>query len=51
MAERTVSEVLVDQLAALEHVFGLLGTSCLGVVDAIRKHGTVRFIETDPGRF
>lgn len=47
MADRTVSDVLVDQLAAwgVEHVFGLPGTSCLGVVDAIRKHGTVRFIK------
>jgi pyruvate oxidase len=47
MQERTVSEVLVDQLAAwgVEYVFGLPGTSCLGVVDAIRKHEKIRFIK------
>jgi pyruvate oxidase len=47
MAERTVSEVLVDQLAAwgVNYVFGLPGTTCLGVVDAIRKHDTIRFIK------
>jgi pyruvate oxidase len=46
MTERTVSEVIVDQLAAwgVECVFGLPGTSCLGVVDAIRKHDNVQFI-------
>jgi pyruvate oxidase len=47
MAERTVSEVIVDQLAAwgVDYVFGLPGTTCLGVVDAIRKHDTIRFIK------
>ncbi|RZN39841.1 MAG: thiamine pyrophosphate-binding protein [Methanophagales archaeon ANME-1-THS] len=47
MQERTVSEVIVDQLAAwgVEYVFGLPGTTCLGVVDAIRKHPRVRFIK------
>jgi len=46
MHERTVSEVLVDQLAAwgVEYVFGLPGMSCLGVVDAIRKHEKIRFV-------
>ncbi len=47
MAERTVSEVLVDQLVAwgVEYVFGLPGTTCLGMVDAIRKHDRIRFIK------
>ncbi len=47
MQEKTVSEVLVDQLAAwdVNYVFGLPGTTCLGVVDAIRKHDTIRFIK------
>lgn len=47
MGERTVSEVIVDQLAAwgVEHVFGLPGTTCLGVVDALRKHEKVHFIK------
>jgi thiamine pyrophosphate-dependent acetolactate synthase large subunit-like protein len=37
----------VDQLVAwgVEYVFGLPGTSCLGVVDAIRKHEKMRFIK------
>jgi pyruvate oxidase/acetolactate synthase-1/2/3 large subunit len=36
---RTVSEVLVDQLAewGVGYVFGVPGTSTLGVVDAVRK--------------
>ena len=47
MTERTVSEVIVDQLTAwgVEDVFGLPGTTCLGVVDAIRKHDGIRFIK------
>jgi thiamine pyrophosphate-dependent acetolactate synthase large subunit-like protein len=47
MHERTVSEVIVDQLAAwgVEYIFGLPGTTCLGIVDAIRKHNKIRFIK------
>ncbi|MDI6885304.1 MAG: thiamine pyrophosphate-binding protein [archaeon] len=47
MQERTVSEVIVDQLAAwgVEYIFGLPGTTCLGVVDAIRKQNKIRFIK------
>jgi pyruvate oxidase/acetolactate synthase-1/2/3 large subunit len=43
MHERTVSEVIVDQLAAwgVDYIFGLPDTTCLGVVD----------IEMDPKRF
>jgi pyruvate oxidase len=47
MQERTVSEVIVDQLAAwgMDYIFGLPGTTCLGVVDAIRKRDKIRFIK------
>jgi thiamine pyrophosphate-dependent acetolactate synthase large subunit-like protein len=43
---KTVSDVIVDQLAACEvkYVFGIPGYSCLGVVEAIRKHPDVEFI-------
>jgi pyruvate oxidase len=39
--ERTVSEVLVEQVAewGVRYVFGIPGTSTLGVVDAVRKSG------------
>ena len=44
---RTVSEVLVDQLSTwgLTYVFGVPGTSTLGVVDAIRKNSKVKYIQ------
>ncbi|MEE9116135.1 MAG: thiamine pyrophosphate-dependent enzyme [Thermoplasmata archaeon] len=44
--ERTVSDVIVDQLVAcgVKYVFGIPGYSCLGVVEAIRKHPDVEFI-------
>ena len=44
---RTVSEVLIDQLAewGLRYVFGVPGTSTLGVVDAIRKNPKVAYIQ------
>jgi pyruvate oxidase len=47
MGGKTVSEVIVEQLAAwgVEYVFGLPGTTCLGVVDAIRKHDAIGFIK------
>ncbi len=37
--EHTVSQVLIDQLAAwgVQYVFGIPGTSTLGIVEAIRK--------------
>jgi thiamine pyrophosphate-dependent acetolactate synthase large subunit-like protein/rubredoxin len=43
---RTVSDVIVDQLAAcgVKYVFGIPGYSCLGVVEAIRKHPDLEFI-------
>ena len=46
--EHTVSEVLINQLAAwgVKFVFGIPGTSTLGVVDAIRKtNGRVRYLQ------
>jgi thiamine pyrophosphate-dependent acetolactate synthase large subunit-like protein/rubredoxin len=44
---RTVSEVLVDQIAewGVNYVFGVPGTSTLGVVDAVRKSGKVKYIQ------
>ena len=47
-AEHTVSEVLINQLAewGVQYVFGIPGTSTLGVVDAIRKtNGKVKYIQ------
>lgn len=43
----TVSDVLIEQLAelGLKHVFGIPGTSILGVVDAIKNNSRVRFIQ------
>ena len=46
--QHTVSDVLVSQIAAwgVKLVFGIPGTSTLGVVDAIRKsNGKVRYIQ------
>lgn len=46
--EHTVSEVLINQIAAwgVQYVFGIPGTSTLGVVDAIRKtKGKVKYIQ------
>ncbi len=47
-AGHTVSEVLINQIAAwgVQYVFGIPGTSTLGVVEAIRKtNGKVRYIQ------
>ena len=47
-AEHTVSEVLINQIAewGVQYVFGIPGTSTLGVVDAIRKtNGKVKYIQ------
>jgi len=45
--ESTVSDVLVEQMAewGVEYVFGIPGTSSLGVVDAVRKNGGIRYIQ------
>ncbi len=47
-AEHTVSEVLINQIAewGVQYVFGIPGTSTLGIVDAIRKsNGKVKYIQ------
>jgi pyruvate oxidase len=43
----TVSDVLVAQIAewGVQYVFGVPGTSTLGVVDAIRKNNKVQYIQ------
>ncbi len=46
--EHTVSDALINQIAAwgVQYVFGIPGTSTLGIVDAIRKtNGKVRYIQ------
>jgi pyruvate oxidase len=44
---RTVSDVLVEQIAewGVKYVFGVPGTSTLGVVDAIRKNSKVQYLQ------
>ena len=44
---KTVSEVLVDQIAewGVSYLFGVPGTSTLGVVEAIRKNSKVKYIQ------
>ena len=47
-AEHTVSDVLISQIAewGVKYVFGIPGTSTLGIVDAIRKtNGRVKYIQ------
>ncbi|MCE5329456.1 thiamine pyrophosphate-dependent enzyme [bacterium] len=43
----TVSDILIEQIAAwgVKYVFGLPGTSSLGVVDAIRKNNKIKYIQ------
>jgi thiamine pyrophosphate-dependent acetolactate synthase large subunit-like protein/rubredoxin len=43
----TVSDIMIEQMAelGLRHVFGIPGTSILGVVDAIRKNDKLTFIQ------
>jgi pyruvate oxidase len=45
--ERTVSEVLIEQIAewGVQYVFGIPGTSTLGIVDAIRKSSKIKYIQ------
>ncbi len=46
--EHTVSEVLINQIAewGVKYVFGIPGTSTLGIVDAIRKsNGKVKYVQ------
>ena len=46
-AETTVSDVLVDQLVewGVKYVFGMPGTSILGIIDSIRKHDEIKYIQ------
>ncbi len=47
-AEHTVSDILINQIAewGVQYVFGIPGTSTLGVVDAIRKsNGKVKYLQ------
>lgn len=43
----TVSDILIEQMVAwgVKYVFGLPGTSSLGVVDAIRKNTKIKYIQ------
>ncbi|MGB9201784.1 thiamine pyrophosphate-dependent enzyme [Methanobacterium sp.] len=43
----TVSDIMIEQMAelGLRHVFGIPGTSILGVVDAIRRNDKLTFIQ------
>ncbi len=45
----TVSDILIEQIAAwgVKYVFGLPGTSSLGVVDAIRKNNKIKYFNYD----
>lgn len=45
--KKTVSEILVDQISewGIKYVFGVPGTSTLGLVDAIRKNGALKYIQ------
>jgi len=45
--ERTVSDVLVEQMAewGIKYVFGIPGTSSLGLVDALRKNTKLKYIQ------
>jgi pyruvate oxidase len=43
----TVSDIMVEQMAelGLKHVFGIPGTSILGVVDAIKNNNKLEFVQ------
>lgn len=45
--DSTVSDILVEQMAewGVKYVFGIPGTSSLGVVDAIRKNNKITYIQ------
>ncbi|WP_414469086.1 thiamine pyrophosphate-dependent enzyme [Methanobacterium sp. ACI-7] len=45
--ESTVSDILVQQMVewGIEYVFGIPGTSSLGVVDAVRKNKNIKYIQ------
>ncbi len=45
--ERTVSNVMIEQMAewGVKYIFGIPGTSSLGVVDALRKNDRIKYIQ------
>jgi len=45
--EKTVSDVLIEQMAewGIRYIFGIPGTSSLGLVDAIRKNEKLEYIQ------
>ena len=45
--ESTVSEVIIEQMVewGIKYVFGLPGTSSLGVVDAVRKNKNLKYVQ------
>ncbi|MDD4237071.1 MAG: thiamine pyrophosphate-binding protein [Desulfotomaculaceae bacterium] len=45
--EKTVSDVLAEQMVecGIQYVFGLPGTSALGIVEAIRKNKNIKFLQ------
>lgn len=45
--EKTVSEIMIAQMVewGVKYVFGLPGTSSLGVVDAIRKNDSIQYVQ------
>jgi thiamine pyrophosphate-dependent acetolactate synthase large subunit-like protein len=45
--EKNVSDVLIEQMAewGIKYVFGIPGTSSLGLVDAIRKNNKLKYIQ------
>ena len=45
--ESTVSDILIQQMAewGVEYVFSIPGTSSLGLVDAIRRHKRIKYIQ------
>jgi pyruvate oxidase len=45
--QTTVSDILIEQIAAwgVKYVFGLPGTSSLGIVDSIRKNKKIKYIQ------
>lgn len=47
LVEKTVSDVLVDQLVewGVKYVFGMPGTSVLGIIESIRKNDKIKYIQ------
>ncbi len=47
IAETTVSDVLVDQMVGwgIKYVFGMPGTSVLGIIESIRKRDDIKYIQ------